>query len=190
MVQYLSLKDQKKNFRIYNQSNFRENEPVTFDAEVYNDSYELTNEPEVGITIRNEEDKQFPYVFNKAGNAYDLDAGTFPPGNYSYEAKARLGNNIYSAEGEFSVSAIDLEALNTVADHHLLYQLAKETGGKSYYPADLNLLADDILGRDDIRPVIYTHKKYEDLLNKGWVLALIIGLLTMEWFLRKRAGSY
>jgi hypothetical protein len=38
--------------------------------------------------------------------------------------------------------------------------------------------------------VTYTRKKYEDLLNKGWLLALITGLLTLEWFLRKRAGSY
>jgi hypothetical protein len=190
IVQYLSLKDQKKNFRIYNQSNFRENEPVTFDAEVYDESYELTNEPEVGITIRNEDDKQFPYVFNKAGNAYHLDAGTFPPGNYSYAAEARLGNDIFTARGQFSVSAIDLEALNTVADHHLLYQLALESGGNLYYPSDLEKLADNIIARDDIRPVSYTRKKYEDLLNKGWLLALITGLLAMEWFLRKRAGSY
>ncbi len=137
IVQYLSLKDQKKNFRIYNQSNFRENEPVIFDAEVYNESYELTNEPEVEISIRNEDAKQFPYVFNKTGNAYHLDAGTFPPGNYSYQAQANLGGNIFTAAGQFSVSAIDLEALNTVADHHLLFQLAEGSGGKMFYPSDL-----------------------------------------------------
>jgi len=190
IIQFLSLKDQKKNFRIYNKSNFRENEPVIFDAEVYNESYELTNEPEVGITIRNEDAKEFPYVFNKAGNAYHLDAGTFPPGNYSYQAKVSLGSSLYTASGQFSVTAIDLEALNTVADHHLLFQLADGSGGKMVYPSDLDLLAENILAREDIRPVTYTRKKYEDLLNKGWVLALIIGLLTLEWFLRKRAGSY
>lgn len=189
-VQFLSLKDQKKNFRIYNKSNYRENEPVVFDAEVYNESYELTNEAEAGMTIRNEDGKEFPFVFNKAGNAYHLDAGTFPPGNYSYQAKVTLGSNIYTDAGQFSVSAIDLEALNTVADHHLLYQLAAETGGKMVYPSNMDLLAENILARDDIRPVTYTRKKYEDLLNNGWVVALILGLLTMEWFLRKRAGSY
>lgn len=189
-IQFLSLKDQKKNFRIYNKSNYRENEPLIFDAEVYNENYELTNEPEVGITIKDEDAKEFPFVFNKSGNAYHLDAGNFPPGNYSYEAKATLGSNNYTTAGQFSVSSIDLEALNTVADHHLLYQLAQETGGKMVYPSNMDQLADNILARDDIRPVTYTRKKYEDLLNKGWVLALIIGLLTLEWFIRKRAGSY
>jgi hypothetical protein len=190
IVQFLSLKDQKKNFRIYNKSNYRENEPVIFDAEVYNESYELTNEAEAGLTIKNEDAKEFPFVFNKSGNAYHLDAGTFPPGNYSYQARVTLGSNIYNDAGQFSVSSIDLEALNTVADHHLLFQLASESGGKMFYPSEMSQLADNVLARDDIRPVSFTRKKYEDLLNKGWVLALILGLLTLEWFLRKRAGSY
>ncbi len=190
IVQYLSLKDQKKNFRVYNQGNFRENEHVVFDAEVYNESYELTIEPEVNITIRNEEGNQFPYVFNKSGNSFHLDAGIFPPGNYSFQAQASLSGIPNSASGQFSVSAIDLEALNTVADHKLLYQISEGSGGKMFFPADLDKMAEEILAREDIRPVSYTKRKYEDLLNKGWIFLLIAGLLTLEWFLRKRAGSY
>jgi hypothetical protein len=190
IVQYLSLKEQKKNFRVYCQNNFRENEPVIFDAEVYNENYELTNDPEVNISIKNEDEKQFPFVFNKTGNSYHLDAGIFPPGNYSYQAQATINGNIINAAGQFSVTALDLEALNTVADHNLLYRISEGSGGKMFYPADLQKLADDILDRDDIRPVTYTRKKYEDLLDKGWLLALILGLLTAEWFLRKRAGGY
>ena len=190
IVQYLSLKEQKKNFRVYHASSFRETEPVMFDAEVYNESYELITDPEVEITITNEDDRQFPYVFNKSGNSYHLDAGIFPPGNYSWKAEAKSGMLTSSAEGHFSVSSIDLEALNTVADHHLLYQLADETGGKMYLPSNLEELQDDILSRDDIRPVTYTRKNYKDLLSAGWLLVLIIGLLSIEWFLRKRAGGY
>jgi hypothetical protein len=190
IVQYLSLKDQKKNFRVYNQGHFRENEHVVFDAEVYNESYELTIEPEVNITIRNEEGNQFPFVFNKSGNSFHLDAGIFPPGNYSFQAQASLSGIPNTASGQFSVSAIDLEALNTVADHKLLYQISEGSGGKMFFPADLDKLTDDILAREDIRPVTYTKRKYEDLLNKGWIFLLIAGLLSLEWFLRKRAGSY
>jgi len=190
IVQYLSLKEQKKNFRVYSKRNFRENESVTFDAEVYNENYELINEPEVEITVRNDEGNQFPFVFNKTGSSYRLDAGTFPPGNYTYQAQATFGSKNFTAGGQFSISAIDLEALNTVAAHHLLYQLAEGNGGEMFYPDELDLLAENILDREDIRPVAYSQKKYEDLLNKGWVLFLIIGLLTMEWFMRKRAGSY
>lgn len=190
IIQYLSLKEQKKNFRIYHQTNFRETETVAFDAEVYNESYELTVEPEVDMVITDENGRQFPFVFNKAGNSYHLDAGAFTPGNYSYQAQAKSVATNYTASGQFSVSAIDLEALNTVADHHLLFQLAEGSGGKMFFPGQYNDLIEDIKSRDDIRPVTFTRKKYEDLLNKGWLLAVILGLLTLEWFLRKRAGGY
>ena len=79
-VQFLSLKDQKKNFRIYNKSNYRENEPVIFDAEVYNESYELTNEAEAGITIRNEDGKEFPFVFLSPGCRHFPARQLFLPG--------------------------------------------------------------------------------------------------------------
>lgn len=190
IIQYLSLKEQKKNFRVYHASSFRETERVVFDAEVYNESYELINDPEVEIVITNEDERQFPYIFNKSGNAYHLDAGIFPPGNYSWKAEARAGAITYTSSGQFSVTSIDLEALNTVADHALLYQLSEENGGKMFFPSDLDNLAQDILSRDDIRPVSYTRKTYKDLLNSGWLLALILGLFTLEWFFRKRAGGY
>jgi len=190
MVQFLSLRDQKKNFRIYHPVNFAENRTVVFEAEVYNDSYELITDPEVEMIIFSEDGVQFPFTFNKSGDAYLLDAGKFPPGNYSYEARTEMGGKIFLSRGQFSVSAIGLEALNTIADHQLLFHLAQDNGGQMYYPGEMESLTEDILRRDDIRIVTYPGKKYEDLLNKEWVLALMIALLALEWFLRKRAGSY
>jgi len=190
IIQYLSLKEQKKNFRVYNQVNFRENEPVIFDAEVYDENYELTIEPEAELSIQSEEGAVFPFSFNRLSNAYRLDAGSFPPGNYSYMARATLGNTVFTHNGQFSISSLDLEALNTIADHRLLYQLAEESGGALYYPGDLDKLTEDILAREDIRPVSYSIKKYKDLLNNGWLLVSILSLLALEWFLRKRAGAY
>jgi VCBS repeat-containing protein len=190
MVQYLSLKEQKKKFRIYHQTSFLENQPVEFDAELYNDNYELINSPDIGITILNEEGRQFQFVFNKAGNAYHLNCGSFPPGDYSYTAKV-TDNSLYQPEsGQFSVSALDIESLNTIADHNVLYQLAGENQGAMYSRDQLDDLKEEILNREDIRPVTYTRKSYEDLINKWWVAALVIGFLTLEWFLRKRAGGY
>jgi hypothetical protein len=189
-VQYLSLKEQKKKFRIYQQTNFLENQQVEFDAELYNDNYELINSPDVGITIQNEDGRQFQFVFNKAGNAYHLNCGSFPPGNYSFTAKVTDNSQYPPESGQFSVSALDLESLNTIADHNVLFQLAQENQGALYNRDQLDDLGEELLKREDIRPVTYARKSYEDLINKWWVVALIIGFLTLEWFLRKRAGGY
>lgn len=189
-IQYLSVKVDKSQFRVTTKSNYYENEPVEFEAEVYNESYELINEPEVSITITNTDRKTFPFTFSKTSNAYRLNAGLFAVGEYRYEARVKVGEKALVQRGEFSVSPLMVEAANTVADHQLLYSLAKKHGGDMVYPDQLDKLEELLTNREDIRTVSYTEKKLSDLVNLKWVFFLLLGLLTIEWFLRKRNGAY
>lgn len=190
IFQYLSVRDVKKKFRVYNQGNYMENERALFESELFNDAYELITGPEVEMVITTEEGAQFPYVFTRAGNSYRLDAGSFPPGNYSYQATARVGDETLSSSGQFSVSKLDQEAVSLVADFSTLYALASQKQGKMYKPGELDELRDELLNRDDIRPVIYSQKRFSELISLPMVLLLILSLLAIEWFLRKRAGGY
>jgi hypothetical protein len=58
------------------------------------------------------------------------------------------------------------------------------------YPNAVSSLAEKIKSRQDIVSVSYENKQLNDLINFRWILALIIGLLSLEWLLRKRAGTY
>jgi hypothetical protein len=189
-IQYLSVKVDKSLFRVTTKSNYYENEPVEFEAEVYNESYELINEPEVSITITNADKKTFPFTFSKTSNAYRLNAGLFAVGEYKYEARVKVGEKVFTQRGEFSVSPLMVEAANTVADHQVLYSLAKKHGGDMVYPAQLEKLQELLTKREDIKTVSYTEKKLNDLVNLKWVFFLLLGLLSVEWFLRKRNGAY
>jgi len=90
----------------------------------------------------------------------------------------------------FTVVPLNLEAVNTVADHNLMYRLAKNHDGEMVYPRQLDKLAKILKARDDIKNVSYTQKRFTGLNNIFWVLVLIIVLLGTEWFLRKYNGSY
>ena len=190
IIQYLSVKEDKSYFRVFGKNDFPENENVEFNSEVYNESYELINHPEVEITIINDEGKKYPFVFSKTGNSYHLDAGTFPVGTYQYLAKTNFGNKAYKTNGEFIVSALNIETVNTIADHNLLFRLAKSKDGEMVYPLQMNDIYDLINDREDIKTIVYTQKRIEELINIKWVLILIIVLLTAEWFMRKRSGAY
>ena len=190
LVQYLSVKTDKSLFRVMGKNHFFENEPILFDAELYNESYELINEPEVNIRITNSEGKTYPFVFSRTANAYRLNAGNLPVGDYTYEATVKSGEKVYSEKGAFSVSALQIESTNTVANHQLMYSLAQQTGGKMYYPNHLEDLAKDISNREDIKPIIYNHKKLDDVIHQKWIFFLILALVALEWFLRKRNGAY
>ncbi len=190
IVQYLSVKTDKSLFRVNAKNHFTESEAVVFDAELYNESYELINEPEVNMSIVNSDNKKFPFTFTRTGNAYRLNTGNLAPGNYSYEATVSVGEKTLNARGRFTVSALFIETVNIVADHQLLYNLATSTGGKMFYKNELENLGNEIASREDIKPVIYNQKKLRDVIHFKWLFFLILILLAAEWITRKRSGAY
>ncbi len=190
MVQYLSVKADKSFFRILAKNSFSENEPVILEAEVYNQSYELINEPEVKMAVTNADGKKFPFAFSKTANAYRLDAGIFPPGEYKYEAQVKVGDKLFTQRGTFVVNAIVAESISTIADHRLLFALASKHDGQMVGPNEMKKLEDLIRAREDIRPVIYNPKKLMDIINLKWIFFLLLVLLGLEWFIRKWQGAY
>jgi len=189
-VQYLAVSDDNSFFRVSGNSSFYENEDVEFNAEVYNKSYELINTPDVNFTIFDKENKKYPFVFSKTSNAYHLNAGLFPVGDYRYQAQVKVGDTIYTKAGGFNVLALNVEALNTTADHKTLNAIAKKHDGKMYYPTQLDNLTKAIESREDIKSVSYTQKRLNEVVNLFWVFLIIIVLLSAEWMLRKWSGNY
>jgi len=190
MVQFLSLKVDKSQFKVFGENNFFENEPIKLEAEVYNESYELVAEAEITLSIINDEGKKFSFSFNWDGKSYFLDAGSFPVGEYQYEAQVRLGEKIFQEKGEFSVSPIQIEGVQTIANHQLLNNLSANSGGEMVLAPDLGMLQQIISSRDDIRSVSHTEKHLKELINLQWIFFILLGLLSLEWFLRKRNGAY
>ncbi|MEO6882530.1 MAG: hypothetical protein ABI199_00745 [Bacteroidia bacterium] len=189
-IQYLLVKEDKSFFRINANHTFNEDEPITMDAEVYNQSYELINGGDVLIHFTNDATKKFDFTFSKTSNAYHLEAGELPTGNYTYEATTKVGDKMYSKRGAFVINPLHIEAVNAVADHQLLYQLAHSHDGEMVYPQDLQKISDALDKRDDLKSVVYSEKKLSDLVDLKAVFFLLLFLLSAEWFLRKRNGAY
>ncbi len=190
-VQYLSLKEDKRRFRVSLSKNiFDENEPVFFDAELYNESYELINDPDVSITVTSSDGKEFNYTFDKAGNAYTLNAGILPVDNYTFRASVTVGGQRLTYDGQFSVQPIQLELYETTADHNLLRLLSEKYGGRTLYPAELGALPELLSASETIKPVIYQTSRTRLLINLKWIFFLLLALLTLEWFLRRYFGAY
>lgn len=190
IVQYLSVKESRSPFKFMAKSNYKENEPLLFDAQLYNQSEQLINQPEVMVRIYNRAGKEFQFTMSKTDKAYSLNAGIFPVGNYKYKAEVKLGDKILSQQGEFSVSALQIETAMTVADHQLLHALASQTGGVVYYPGQADELIKKLTSNEQLKSISYMHKKLEDLLKEPWFFFLLMLFISTEWFIRKRAGSY
>lgn len=191
VIQYLSVKDDKRKFRVsVTKTIFNENEQATFNAELYNNSFELINEPDVRMVISDESGKEYNYVFNREGKAYQLNAGSLPVGNYRFRARVMSSGEELTFDGQFSVQPIQLELYETTADHNLLGLLSKQFGGSLVYPAQINTLAAQIRALDTVKPVVYQSTTTRTLLSVRWLFALLALLLFAEWFLRRYFGSY
>jgi hypothetical protein len=188
--QYATLKSDKRRFRISLGKNiFNENEPVILDAELYNESYELVNEPDVSLTITNGDGRDFNYTFNKTTNGYNLNAGVFPVGSYRFKGSVNYNGQALSYDGQFSVQPIQLELYETTADHAMLRRLSQEFGGQMFYQGQLAQLGQALLEKD-IKPVIFSSSRTRSVINLKWIFFLLLGLLSAEWFLRRYFGAY
>ncbi len=188
--QYVTVKSDKRRFRIsVSKTIFNENEQVILDAELYNESYELINEPDVSLTITNSEGKDFNYTFDKTVKGYTLTAGVFPVGNYRFRGNVTFNGQNLTSEGQFSVQPIQLEIYETTADHAMLRRLSDEFGGQVFYQNQMEELGEALLAKN-IKPVIYSTTKTRSVINLKWIFFLLLGMLSLEWFLRRYFGAY
>lgn len=189
-VQYLASRDNKQFLRVSGAKSFRENEDIIFRAETYNKSYELTTDPEVQMVITDAEDRSFEFNFSRSGNAYRLNAGHLPAGNYTYRVTADAADEQHIATGAFSVIAVNIESVHITANHQMLYQISSSTNGEIIYGKDVSSLADKIHNSRDIASVVYERKELADLINLRWIFFVMLALFATEWFIRKRQGAY
>ena len=63
VIQYLASKEDKSFFRVNCKNSFNENEPILFNAEVYNKSYELVTNPDVTIIVTNDKGERVQLQF-------------------------------------------------------------------------------------------------------------------------------
>lgn len=191
IIQYLSSKDDKRKFKVYLQNkNPEESDEIIFRAELYNDSYEAVNTPEVSLNIRNQNNKSYPFSFNRTENQYELNIGALPEGSYSYDASTTLSQNKYSVSGKFNVIKLNLEELNTVADFDNLRNLSELTGAKAFRASELEKLKLELLNNENFKTLSYEENKTDELINLKWIFVLLLSLLTFEWVLRKYLGVY
>jgi hypothetical protein len=187
-VQYLVVRDQGGRFKIKSKPAIDETELMVFEAELYNSNYEAVNIPDISMKIIDTAGHEYPFNFSRSGLFYSLEAGRMPAGVYRWEASTQFEDSIHRKNGFITVKSIQIEGIQTVANHHFLNQLSSN-GGKMYGLSDGPQLMDDLLNRKDIKPIIYTEKHFTDAASFLWLLVLLLVLMITEWALRRRGGS-
>jgi len=189
-IQYLALRENENNFNVYHPALFQETDNIEFTAELYNDSYELVNTPDVNIRIKNESQKEFNYLFDRTNDSYSLNAGNLEPGDYTYEAETKLGNQSFTKKGSFSIIKNDIEIQNNRADYSVMYQISQQTGGQFYTSENYGTLLDAIKNNKQFKVQKQIQTLQTEWINLKLLFFLLILFLGTEWFFRKYWGIY
>ena len=185
IVNFTAVTDQRDRFIVETERHYSDNDEINITAQLYNDAYEPFNTPDAVFSLKGDSVKG-DFNFTRSGDGYALSLGRLPEGLYRYTAQTEYDGTTLTTEGSFAVEALHLEQANLTADHALLRSISAITGGQMYYPDQLSALVSQL---STLKPVIYTHTRFSELLNLPWVLALIILLLGAEWVLRKYYGE-
>ena len=162
---------------------------MKFTAEVYNDVFEPVNTEEISMEISNEKDEKFNLIFDKGSSGYKLDAGNFPVGHYKFNAQVTLGDETFDESGEFAVMPVNMEQINSQANHQLLFLISQVSGGNYYQPNKKDDLL-NYLKNNPLNSTYYFQEMVTELLNLKALFFVLLLLLSMEWFLRKYWGIY
>ena len=121
-------------------------------------------------------------------NSVNTYAGEFKADELGQHRIELMGNSgtlgQLNAKSNMLVSDLNREYYSAAQNSDVLKRIAAETGGKYYTTADAQSLLDDLI----YRQTPYSERVTKDLWDMPVNFMLIIGLLSAEWFLRKREG--
>ncbi len=166
--------------RIYNVG-----EPVVFSGQVYDEFYQPISDARVVVSITSDTTQQSDEMIAEGNGFYRQSFSGLPVSEFRYRVEAkRKDETIGVRTGKFTVKPFFLEFQQIPANHTLMRQLAEQTDGISYSPAQFVKRFPEAKLESRVQ---YTFSEYFVWNYWHW-LALIILLLGTEWFFRKRWG--
>ncbi|MCM1030052.1 MAG: hypothetical protein NC410_01225 [Oscillibacter sp.] len=163
---------------------YDETEDAIVNVELYNESYELVNTPDVRLNLQYGE-KEFSYLLNRNGEKYRINLGNLPAGEYRYALSVDLKGEKFGKKGVFYVQTQNPEINDVVADVRLMEEIAEHSGGICRFYSDMDEIIIRMAEEGHFVPVYKTEMKYIDLGELKWAGILLLILLCMEWGLLK-----
>lgn len=184
IVSYLAT--QKGNDRFINdiQALYDETDKTVVNVELYNDSYELVNTPDVKLWLKYE-DKDFNYILNRNRDKYRIDLGNLPAGEYRYTLSTNLKGEDFEKQGLFFVRTQNPELNDVVANRELLGNISNHSGGQMVSMDNLDQLIQSMDQDSHFKPNYKSEVKQIDLSEIKWLGIILLFLICIEWFFLK-----
>ncbi|MAX69252.1 MAG: hypothetical protein CMP60_06150 [Flavobacteriales bacterium] len=189
IAQFLLIKEDKSRFRINYDKKIIQGKEMNFFAEYYNENYELNNDKEVSLHIKNKDGVIYDYVFSKNTNSsYFLIVSSLSEGSYSFIAK--YNNSEQIVKGEFTILPKQIESKISTANHQILYQLSTESNAYMFDKFNTDQIVETLKNNPLNKTLLHTSEKVKSVINIKWILILILLFILIEMVVRRYNGTY
>lgn len=188
LIQYASSKKRRDRLDLDINSIYNANEIITIGAFYVDSNFEFDSRATLILSLKNKQtNEELSYPFSLSKNSYQVRLEALNPGEYDFVVSVE-GQNI-SRKGSFQIIESSVEEQFTNANKDKLQRLANKTQGKLYYSHQYDELIKDLVNNDRYKTIQRSKSIEEPIVNWHWILFLITGLLTLEWFTRKYHGK-
>ncbi|MFN4298463.1 MAG: vWA domain-containing protein [Thermaurantimonas sp.] len=189
VTRWLIQSEKKKPLEIVLPEKIQPEDKLLVRAYVFDQTNLPVSNAKVSIIFTDSAGKKFEYSFAREGSVYTASAHNFTPGTYRWKAEAELAGEKQTESGILIVEENDLEISDLVANHDKLRKIAKNTEGKFYLISKMDELEKDLLAQNYL-PLLREKTQKIRLIEWWPFFAIVLILLTAEWFLRRYLGSY
>ncbi len=191
-VRWLVARDDNKELKVEPLKEiFSQGEAVDFLGQAYNANYQPIDDADIHVEATALTSRQrFETILRPLENGrYEGQIEALPEGDYSFTATAIAGGaDLGKSEGRFSVGEQSIEFADTKMNKALLQQIAAVSGGEYADGREFERLVHGLAVRPFMKPEEqFTASEFE-LWNLPSLLSVIVALLGVEWFVRKRSG--
>jgi hypothetical protein len=189
-IQFLSSQKLDEKLKVITQKKWTTQQNVGFQANLYDESFQPLANQNISLAIESEENGKMEFTFIPQNDHYSLSVGKLPSGSYQYSAAAFNGTKEVYDKGSFVVEAIQIEQLNSLAQHGALRNIAYETGGRFFTKYQLDSLSAALKKLPHLVSASYSEQSRKEWIDLEWILFILISIFGAEWLTRKRLGSY
>ena len=188
LVQFLASNKKRNRLEVNSESLYPANSTINISAFYTDKNYQFDARASLEISITNTETNEVLKVpFSLINNSYQTEIENLASGDYTYKVSVS-GQNI-NKYGRFKITDYEVEEQFTNANVNKLQKLADKTGGKLFYTNQFDEITKELLEDESFYTVQKSSTKQENLIDWRWILFIVIGLFTVEWFIRKYHGK-
>lgn len=188
IIQYLASTKKRNRLEVNVESIHPANSSIKIAAFYTDKNYRFDDRANLEIKVTNSESKEVTSIpFSLIKKSYQAEIENLASGDYFYEVTVE--NQNIRKTGRFKVSEFEIEQQFTNANKDKLNTLALNTDGQLYYPNEIEQLSQELMSNENYYTIQKSNKIEENLINWKWLLFVAIGLLSIEWFVRKYNGK-